>query len=453
MKISSVLAADVVEIARVDPAALREGLAGLHGADVAELLTEIDREPRITVMEHLAPATLGESLVYAGGETLKLALTRISPAVLAPALDTLEPDDAVSLLSFLPEEKRAPLLQSMPRHAASARRLLTYDPGTAGRLMTDKCVRIGPQWTVAQTLQHLRNVDPEVATVADLYVTAEDGTLRGVISLRKLLPQGPDVRVSAIMSSEVISVRPDAEQEEVAQLVSKYGFNAMPVVDSADRLLGIVTVDDVVDVLVNRETKTALRMGAVGDEEPWSRGVLDYFGTPVVRVVRRRLGWLLLLFLAETFTGSVLRHFEDELAKVVALSFFIPLIIGTGGNAGSQTVSTIIRALALGQVRVQDALRVLWRETSAGFLLGALLCVVAGLRSMLWGTGPHLALVVGLTILAVCAWANIVGAVVPLVAERLKIDPTVVSAPFITTVVDGTGLAIYMLIAKAVLHL
>jgi magnesium transporter len=149
----------------------------------------------------------------------------------------------------------------------------------------------------------------------------------------------------------------------------------------------------------------------------------------------------------------VLRHFEDELAKVVALSFFIPLIIGTGGNAGSQTVSTIIRALALGQVRVQDALRVLWRETSAGFLLGALLCVVAGLRSMLWGTGPQLALVVGLTILAVCAWANIVGAVVPLVAERFQIDPTVVSAPFITTVVDGTGLAIYMLIAKAVLHL
>jgi magnesium transporter len=152
-------------------------------------------------------------------------------------------------------------------------------------------------------------------------------------------------------------------------------------------------------------------------------------------------------------TGTVLRHFEGELAKVVALSFFIPLIIGTGGNAGSQTVSTIIRALALGQVRVKDALKVLIRETSAGFLLGILLCIVAGLRSLLWGTGPSLALVVGITIMAVCAWANIVGSMVPLMAQKLKIDPTVVSAPMITTVVDATGLAIYLLVAKAVMKI
>jgi magnesium transporter len=161
----------------------------------------------------------------------------------------------------------------------------------------------------------------------------------------------------------------------------------------------------------------------------------------------------MLLFVAATFTGSVLRYFENELASVVALSFFIPLIIGTGGNAGSQTVSTIIRALALKQVRSRDVRRVLLRETSAGFILGALLCLVAALRAMLWGTGPELALVVGLTILAVCAWANIVAALVPIVAEQFKIDPTVVSAPFITTIVDGTGLAIYMIIAKVILDL
>jgi magnesium transporter len=218
-------------------------------------------------------------------------------------------------------------------------------------------------------------------------------------------------------------------------------------------MLGVITVDDVVDLLVNRETQAALRMGGVAAGEDLSRSTLDYFGTPVFRVVRSRVGWLLLLFVAGTFTGSVLQHFQGELAKVVALSFFIPLIIGTGGNAGSQTVSTIIRAMALDQIRRRDAIRVMLREASAGLLLGTLLCLIAVVRSIWWGTTPQLALVVGLTILAVCAWANIVAALVPLAAEKFKIDPSVVSAPMITTVVDGTGLAIYMLIAKVVLDL
>ena len=167
------------------------------------------------------------------------------------------------------------------------------------------------------------------------------------------------------MTADVVSVTPETDQGEVARIVAKYGFSALPVVDTSDRIIGVITADDVIDLLVTRETQAALRMGGVSAEEPWSRGVLDYFGTSIFRVVRSRIGWLLLLFVAETFTGSVLRHFEGELAKVVALSFFIPLIIGTGGNAGSQTVSTIIRALALEQVRVRDVVRVMWRETAS----------------------------------------------------------------------------------------
>jgi magnesium transporter len=454
VKIAPLLVNDVVEIARVDPEALREGLAILHPADLAELLEDIDREVRIIVMSHLEPALLGETLIYAGGETAKLALTRLPLAVLAPALDALETDDAVSLLSFLTEERRAPILAAMSaRHALAAQSLLSYPEGTAGRLMTDKFARISPQWTVAETLDHLRRVDPEVATVADLYALDERGRLVGVISLRKLLPKAGDVRIRSFMTTEIVSIQPQADPEEAARLVAKYGFSALPVVDAEERMLGVITVDDVVDLLVNRETAAALRMGGVAADEGWNRGGFDYFGTSIVRVVRSRVGWLLLLFVAGTFTGSVLQHFQVELAKVVALSFFIPLIIGTGGNAGSQTVSTIIRALALEQIKRRDAFRVMLREASAGLFLGTLLCVIAVVRSILWGTTAELALVVGLTILAVCAWANIVAALVPLVAEKFKIDPTVVSAPMITTVVDGTGLAIYMLIAKAVLDL
>src|SRR5262249_1323352 len=361
------------------------------------------------------------------------------------------------ILSAIPEEKRAPILEKMRAgDAAAAGRLLRYEPGTAGRLMTSKFVRIRPEQTVQQVLDELRTIDPHVATVADLYAVDANDRLQEVVSVRRLLPANPRATVASLMTREVVSAAPETPHDEVARQVSKYGFSALPVIDTENRILGIITVDDVVDVLVAGETEAMLRMGgiaAAAEDEPWNRGFMNYFGTSIVRVVRMRLGWLLLLFVAETLTGSVLRFFEAELAKVVALSFFIPLIIGTGGNAGSQTVSTIIRALALGQIKLRDGWRVLLRETSSGFLLGTMLCIFAVGRTLLWKSGPQLSLVVGLTILSVCAWANIIGSVIPLLAQRFHIDPTVVSAPLITTLVDATGLAIYLLIAKFILHL
>jgi magnesium transporter len=292
-----------------------------------------------------------------------------------------------------------------------------------------------------------------VATVANLYVLDERDTLHGVVSLRRLLPADPRATIRSLMTREVVTARAETPQDEVARLVSKYSFNALPIVDPQNRLLGIVTVDDVVDVLVAGETEAMLRMGGVAAEEDAPGQAMNYFGTSIFRVVRMRIGWLMMLFVAGTLTGNVLRHFEHEMAQVVALAVFIPLIIGTGGNAGSQTVSTIIRALALGQVRLRDARRVLLREMSAGLLLGALLCGFAVVRALLWKSGWQLALVVGLTILSVCLWANVIAAMVPLLAQRFRVDPTVVSAPLITTLVDATGLAIYLLIAKMVLGL
>lgn len=454
MRLSDIAGPDVAEILREDPAALGEGLSVFHPADIAELLQGLAREDRVRLLEHLSDETLGETLSYADGETMKLALARLSPRRIAGALDVLEPDDAASILSLVPEAKRSPILDAMKkREAAAARGLLRFEAGTAGRLMTDKFVSIGPDWTVARALDDLRRIDPRVATVANLYVVDENRRLAGVISLRTLLPARGDATIGSMMIDEVVSVTPEESQEEVARLVSKYSFSALPVVDSAGRILGIVTVDDVLDVLVSRETESMLRMGGVAAEEASTRAPLDYFGNPILRIVRSRIGWLMLLFVAGTLTGSVLRHFEGQLSKVVALSIFIPLIIGTGGNAGSQSVSTIIRALALGQVRLRDAGRVLFRESMAGLLLGTALCIFAVVRTLLWGNTPQLALVVGLTILCVCAWANIVGALVPLIAQRLDIDPTVSSAPLITTLVDATGLAIYMLIAKLVLKM
>ena len=215
-------------------------------------------------------------------------------------------------------------------------------------------------------------------------------------------------------------------------------------------MLGIVTVDDVIDVLVSEGTEDVLRFAGIESGPELDQ---PYFSVPLLRVVRRRVGWLLLLFLAETFTGSVLRLFESELARVVALSFFIPLLIGTGGNTGAQTVSTLIRGLALGEIRPRDAWHVVLRELWSGLLLGLILGSVAFGRALLWGSSYPLAAVVGLTIIAICTWANTIGSLIPLVAQKIGIDPAVVSAPLITTLVDATGLAIYLLIAKLLLGL
>jgi magnesium transporter len=252
------------------------------------------------------------------------------------------------------------------------------------------------------------------------------------------------------MSTQLVTVTPETDQEEVARLVARYDFLALPVVAPNGRMLGIITVDDVIDVLVQESTEDVLRFSGIeGGPE------LDqpYFTVPILRVVRKRVGWLLLLFLAETFTGSVLRFFENELAQVVALSFFIPLLIGTGGNTGAQTVSTLIRGLALGEIRLRDTWRVVARELGNGLLLGLLLGCVAFGRSLMWGSSVQLSLVVGLTIVAICTWANTIGALIPLVAQKVGIDPAVVSAPLITTLVDATGLAIYLIIAKVLLGL
>jgi magnesium transporter len=251
------------------------------------------------------------------------------------------------------------------------------------------------------------------------------------------------------MRTEPVSVPPDTDQEEVARIVAQYNLLTIPVVSSDGGMLGIVTVDDVIDVLIEENTEDVLRFGAV------ERGATDesYFEVPIWRAVRRRVGWLLILFLTGTLTINVLGQFEEELEQVVALAFFIPLLIGTGGNTGAQTVSTMVRGMALGEIRLRDGFRVIGRELSSGLVLGCLLAVVALGFALLLGNSLSLALVVALSIIAVCTWANTIGALVPLLAERVGLDPALVSAPLITTLVDATGLLIYLLIAKAILGL
>jgi magnesium transporter len=452
MSLAKVIGPDIEELIRESPKELAAAVASIHPADLAELLDDLSREDRLVLFEALPPEQGAAVLSELKGETLRIILHRASPAKLGAELDRLPADEVTFLLEHLTQRQREAIIAKMsPRDAAEVERLLRYAPRTAGRLMTEKVATIRPEWTVAETLDHLKRIDPEVETVQSLYAVDDAGRLVGYVSLRHLFPASPEKRISEMMERRLLTVRTDAQQEEVARLVSKYDVHAIPVVDGENRLLGIVTVDDVIDIMIEEQTEDVLHMGGVSStEESVEQG---YFATKAFRNVRLRFNWLLLMFVTETFTGTVLRHYESELAKVVALSFFIPLLIGTGGNSGSQTVTTIVRGLAVGEIRMRDFGRVLLREAGSGLVLGLMLGIVGFGRAMLWGSTMPLALTVGVSILAICAWANTVGSMIPLLATAFKIDPTVMSAPLIATLVDATGLIIYFRIAKSFLGL
>jgi magnesium transporter len=431
--------------------ALRAQLAEEHPANIAAVLDRLNHRQRHQVFALLSSELAAKVLDELSTQATQQILDEMPVEQIGSMLNLMPMDEAAEiLLEDVPRRKEELLAAMSPGEAAEVRKLMQYPLKSAGHMMTERFARVQPDMTAEGTLSRLREIDRDVETVTDLYVLNQEGQLIGVVSLRDVVTADPSCKLEEIMNTHLVTVAPETDQEEVARLVSHYDFLAMPVVTPDRKMLGIIPVDDVIDVLVSESTEDILRFGGME-----GGGAINqpYFTVSLPVVVRKRIGWLLLLFLAETLTGSVLRIFEAELAAVVALSFFIPLLIGTGGNTGAQTVSNLIRGLALGEVQWQDIWRVIRREVLSGLMIGLLLGGVAFGRTILWGNGVNIALVVALTIVAICTWANTIGSLIPMIAFKIKIDPAVVSAPLITTLVDATGLAIYLLIAKSILSL
>ncbi|HWQ15405.1 MAG TPA: magnesium transporter [Roseiflexaceae bacterium] len=435
---------------RDDTDTLRALLAAAYPPDVADVIDRLDDEDQVRVFRLLELEQAADVLDETSVDATRELISELSPAEAADILEELDSDDAAAILTEdVPERQQALLAAMDPEEAADIRELLRYPPQSAGRLMNDLFVAVRPEQTAAQALDELRAVVHDAAVIAYLYVLENGGRLSGTLSLRKLLVAPPTQLVGELMRPRPITVAPETDQEEVARIVSRYDLAAVPVVAPDGRMLGVVTADDVIDILVEEGTEDVLRFGGV------ERGKPDetYFTVPILRSVRRRIPWLLLLFVGGSITANVLGLFESELEQMVALTFYVPLLIGTGGNTGAQTVSTLIRALALGEVRLRDIWRVLWRELAAGVVLGLMLGTVALGRVLVDGQVDALAATVALSVVAICTWANIIGALVPMAARRLGVDPALVSAPMITTLVDASGLAIYLLIAGALLRL
>ena len=422
-------------MADIRPSEFVDLAADFTPEQVAELLEAIPDEWRPDFLAELHPEQAADYI-----QTLPLEEA-------ADLLEEMDPDDAADVFAELPDvQAEQILIQMEPDEAAELTELAAFPPESAGGIMTPAFVAISPTLRADQAVVALRKVAEEAETVYYVYVIDEGEQFLGVLPLHRLVLSRPETPVGDLMVRDAVVAHALDDQEAVARLITDYNLLAVPVVDEDHRLIGIVTQDDIADVLEAEATEDIERLGGSSPLD------VSYRRAPIGLLVRRRLPWLLFLFIAGAYTSSVLKFFEDISIEVVALSFFIPLLTGTGGNVGSQTVATLVRAMAVDEVQLHDVRWVLIKEATVGVIMGAVMAIVALGRAELLGVGSDVGLVVAITIALICVWAATVAAVLPLVLKKLKVDPAVVSAPVITTLVDGTGLFIYFTTAKLILN-
>jgi magnesium transporter len=433
-----------------DPVELAEALAGMRAADIAELLLDLSPEAAAKVMAALPFDLAVQVFDEPELEPRRYEIAqRMSKDAVAPLIEAMSADQQADLLRGVPPLERTHLLKALdPATRKELELLLKYSPETAGGIMTTEFVSVPMAWTVEQTLRHISEVGRAKETVYAIYLLdAKDQHLARVVSLRELLVTDRAQLVGGVGDQrEPLVVSPETDREEVARLISKYNLLAIPVVDSARRMLGIVTVDDVIDAIVREQTEDVQKFGGMEAlDEPYTQ-------IGFTRMIRKRAGWLCALFLGELLTATAMGYFEAEIAKAVVLSLFVPLIISSGGNSGSQATSLIIRALALREVTLREWWRIALRELPAGITLGCILGMIGALRITTWqhigwyDYGPHWALValtVALALVGVVTFGSLAGSMLPFLLKRIGFDPASASAPFVATLVDVTGLVIY----------
>ncbi|MDY5101146.1 MAG: magnesium transporter [Oscillospiraceae bacterium] len=436
-------------------ATLRDVLTTMNPSDVAAVFEELDNEAMLPLLFRLLPKELAaEAFVEMEADHQELLIRGFSDTELKELVDELYVDDAADLVEEMPSNvvKRI-LRQADPEMRRMINEILKYPEKSAGSIMTTEFVSLRPKMTVEEAEKRIRRTGVDKATINTCYVT-DQGRLIGAISIRTLLLSDHDDVIEDIMEDNVISVNTGDDQEDVAKMFSKYNFNALPVVDTENRLVGIVTVDDAVDVMEEEATEDMEIMAAMTPSER------PYLHTGVIETWKSRIPWLLLLMLSSTMTGLVLTHFEEQLAACMILTTFIPMLTDTGGNSGTQASVSIIRGLALGEIEFGDIFTVIWKELRVALLCGSVLAganfVKLMLVDMLWlhnGTTPLIAAAVCLTLLCVVFIAKLVGCTLPILAQKLGFDPAVMASPFITTIVDVLGLLAYFRIAVSLLNI
>jgi len=424
---------------------IKEILGRYQPADIAEILgnMDVDDAERGEIFKLLDKGAAALVLDMLDIGTITSLLNALGPQYIAEILNEMSSDDAADLLGHFPEELRNTLLGLMQAEdAGEVQELLEYDIESAGGIMTTEYVAIPKDITAGRAIEILRKTAPDAETIYYVYVVDSQNRLVGVISLRELIVADPNTLIENIMHRKVISVSVDMDQEEVAEVVSKYDFLAVPVVDKDSRLVGIITVDDIIDVIYEEAAEDIFRLGGSTDL------VDDYVEARISRALKSRLPWLFVTMLEGIIAGQVLHGLENELRAVVALAFFIPLLTGMGGNVGTQSATVTVRGLATGDIDENNVFSVISRELLTGVLLGVINGVLVGSIAWVWQKNAVLGLIVGLAMIGNMTTAALMGALVPLTFKKVGIDPAVASAPFITASIDITGLLIYSTLAS-----
>ncbi len=415
----------------IHPVDVADVVANIENPQAARLFQALPEKKRVLTFEHLEE-----------NDQLRL-LEALGRDKMIRIIEEMSSDDRADFIQSLPERTADNLLPLMAQAERNdVRKLVAYEEDTAGAVMTTEYASVPADITVGEAIQRLRRIAPDKETIYYVYITDTGRHLLGYTTLRELVLARPEQNIMEVTRQPLISMSVDSDQEDVARTIQRYDFLALPIVDAENRLVGIVTYDDVIDVIEEEATEDVQRMGAV---EPLD---MPYLRAGFWQLAWRRGAWLMLLFLGELFTGTALRHYQATLENVLSLVFFLPVIISAGGNSGSQSATLIIRSLAVGDVRLRDWARILWRETGMGLSLGLFLGSIGYVRALMWGSGHIMAAVVALSLVAIVLAGSLVGSLLPLLFKVCRLDPGVASSPFVSSLIDVVGIVVYFSIAR-----
>ncbi len=429
---------------------LRKKLSGLNEADIAAIMEELPKEELPRILRLLSKDMAADVFSFLPTDIQQELITTLTDAEAAVIINNLMADDAADLMEEMPANVVKRLLANA---SAETRRdinhLLKFPDNSAGSIMTVEYMDLKESWTISECMDRIRKKGLDSETIYTCYVLDRQRRLVGTAALRYLLISDPDVTIGSIMNENVISVKTLDDQEEVAKLFQKYDFNSMPVVDAENRLVGIITVDDIVDIIQEEATEDIEKMAAImpTDNKP-------YLKMGVFEIWKKRIVWLLFLMISATFTGKIITHYESALGAYIVLTAFIPMLMDTSGNAGSQTSVTVIRSLSLDDIEFSDLFKVLWKEMRTSILTGLALAAANFVKLQIVDrVSPMVALVVCSTLVATVFVANVIGATLPMLAKKLGFDPAVMASPLITTIVDAVSLLVYFEFATTMLHI
>ncbi len=427
---------------------LKDKLKDMKSADISALLDELDKESVVKVFRILSKEKAGMTFSYMESDRRERLIQDLTDTELRNVMDELFMDDTVDLIEEMPSNIVPKILKAVSKSDRKIiNELLKYPEDSAGSIMTTEFIDLKETMTVEDALQRIRDIGTDSETIHTCYVLNSKRILQGIINIKDILLAGKDTVIKDIMETNIISVNTTDDQEDVAKAFDKYDFYALPVVDTENRLVGIVTVDDAINVLQEEVSEDFEKMAAIQPNED------GYFETSVFKHAKSRILWLLILMLSSAITGGIITKYENAFAAVPLLVAFLPMIMGTGGNCGSQSSTLIIRGLATDEIRLKDVFKVLWKEIRVSIIVGIVLAIVNGIRILIQYEDLQLAIVIGLTLIGTVALAKMLGCLLPLLAKKLKLDPAIMAAPLITTLVDIFSILVYFQIATAIMGL